>query len=190
MVNALENIKSIINQHQKIIQSLYNLMPAIQRMAEKMIFTLKNGGTVFWMGNGGSAADAQHMATELMGRFMRERQALASIALTTDSSLLTALSNDYTFSDIFSRQLAGLCKSNDMVIGLSTSGNSENVLQGINTAKKIGAYTVGLTGCSGGKLAFITDHCLKVDSEITARIQEAHTLLCHIVCELIDQAFA
>jgi D-sedoheptulose 7-phosphate isomerase len=183
------DINAIFEEHCKLIKSLDNQIPALQKMAEVMIASLKNQGTIFWMGNGGSAADAQHMAAELMGRFKKERRALASTALTTDTSMLTAVSNDYSFDIVFARQLEALCKPHDIVMGLSTSGNSENVLRGIQTAKEIGAYTIGLSGHEGGKLKDVVDHCFVVPSKNTARIQEAHQLLCHILCEYVEAAF-
>src|SRR5262249_29771962 len=140
------DFRAIIDEHCKVIQLLDNLLPNLQTALAKITESLRNRGTIFWMGNGGSAADAQHMAAELIGRFKKERRALASIALTTDTSILTCLSNDYDFNIIFSRQLEALCKPGDIVIGLSTSGNSQNVLEGIKTAQQIGAYTIGLTG--------------------------------------------
>src|SRR3990167_4975071 len=121
-------------------------------MAQQVTQRVQQGGTVFWLGNGGSAADAQHLAAELIGRFKKERKAIPSLSLSTDSSVLTCLSNDYDYSLIFARQLEALCRSNDVVIGLSTSGNSPNVLKGLAVAKQRGAYTVGLTGMGGDKL--------------------------------------
>ncbi len=180
------DILAIFKEHQKVIELLEPIIPEIQKTAEKIIESLKNKGTIFWMGNGGSAAEAQHMAAELIGRFRKERRALASIALTTDTSILTCLSNDYNFDIIFSRQLEALCKPQDVVIGLSTSGNSENILRGIQTAKEIGAYTIGFTGEQGGKLKNLADHCFTMPSDNTPRIQEAHQLICHTICEYVE----
>lgn len=180
------DISAIFKEHQKVIDLLESMIPQIQEVGERIVKSLTNQGTVFWMGNGGSASEAQHMAAELIGRFKKERRALASIALTTDTSILTSVSNDYGFNVIFSRQLEGLCKPQDIVIGLSTSGNSENILRGIQTAKDIGAYTIGLTGHHGGKLKDIADSCFAVRSENTPRIQEAHQLICHTLCEYVD----
>ena len=184
------DILSIFKEHKKVIDSLDSMIPMLEKSSEKIIASLKSNGTIFWMGNGGSAADAQHMAAELLGRFKKERRALASIALTTDSSILTSLSNDYNFDIIFSRQLEGLCKPQDVVIGLSTSGNSKNVLLGIEAAKNIGAYTIGFTGNDGGKLKDITDLCFVIPSKNTARIQEAHQLLCHTLCECVEEVLS
>ena len=155
-----------------------------------MTTAVRNNGTIFWMGNGGSAADAQHMAAELIGRFKRERRALPSIALTTDTSILTSLANDYDYSIIFARQLAALCKPGDVVVGLSASGNSENVIKGLETAKAKQAVTVALTGGQGGKMIHYADYSLIVPSNETARIQEAHILIGHILCDGIEQCLA
>jgi D-sedoheptulose 7-phosphate isomerase len=183
------DVIEIFKDHQKVVQKLENYLPDIQQVAEKMITAIRQNGTIFWMGNGGSAADAQHMAAELVGRFQKERKALSSYALTTDSSILTSVGNDYGFNTIFSRQIEGLCKPQDVIMALSTSGNSENVIQGVMAANKIGAYTVALTGESGGKLKSMASFCLTVPSNITARIQEGHSLIGHILCEIIDAAF-
>ena len=184
------NISAVFQEHQQVITQLEKFIPDIEIIAEKMINALNNSGTIFWIGNGGSAADAQHMAAELIGRYKKERKSLASIALTTDSSILTSISNDYHFDKIFSRQIEGLCKSQDIIIGLSTSGNSENIIQAIKAAKKIGAYTIILTGHEGGKLKSLGDISLIMPSQTTARIQEAHSLICHILCEMIDEYYA
>lgn len=181
------NFKDALEEHNKVFAALTNHLPQISLIAEKMLAAVKNGGKIFWMGNGGSAADAQHLATELVGRLKLERKAIPSIALTTDTSLLTALSNDYDYSIIFSRQLEALCHHNDVVVGISTSGNSKNVLLGIETAKKIGALTIGFAGESGGKLAEITDICFKAPSKNNVRIQEAHIFAGHVVCEFIER---
>lgn len=179
-----------LSHHQDVMKQLPALFPQMEAVAQKMLDVVKNGGKVFWMGNGGSAADAQHMAAELIGRFKLERPAMASIALTTDSSILTCLSNDYDFSVVFSRQLEGLCNEKDLVVGISTSGNSENVLKGIRMAKQKGAYTVGLAGRDGGALAKETDVCFVINSKDTARIQEAHIFIGHNICEQVEVLFS
>jgi D-sedoheptulose 7-phosphate isomerase len=140
------------------------------------------------MGNGGSAADAQHMAAELIGRFKIERPPIPSIALTVNTSVLTCLSNDYDYSIVFSRQLEALCQPHDVVIGISTSGNSKNVIKGIAMAKQKGAFTIGLAGCSGGELAKAVDLCLTISSTTTARVQEAHLFIEHVLCEYLESA--
>ncbi len=159
----------------------------IEQMVNLIIAALKTGGKVVFFGNGGSAADAQHLAGELVGRFKLERLALPAIALTTNTSILTALANDYGYETVFSRQVEALVQENDVVIGLSTSGNSPNVIEAIKTAKMKGAKTIGLTGGRGGKLAEVTDLVLAVPSDDTPRIQEAHITIGHIVCELVER---
>jgi D-sedoheptulose 7-phosphate isomerase len=151
--------------------------------------TLKNGGHIFFCGNGGSAADAQHLAAELVGRFIKERKALAATALHANTSTVTAVGNDYSYDVIFSRQLEGLGKTGDLLIGLSTSGNSKNVIKAAETAKAMGIKVIGLTGAKGGKLAEVSDIALKVPSDKTPRIQEMHITVGHLICAIIDEAF-
>lgn len=182
------DVGRVISDHLEVTSQLSCLRPQIEQIAARMTSIVLGGGKIFWMGNGGSAADSQHLAAELVGRFSRERKALASIALTTDSSILTAVANDYSFDEIFGRQLEAQCNSNDAVVGISTSGNSENVVCGIRTAKALGAFTVGLTGKGGGRLARDADVSLVIPSEVTARIQEAHILVGHILCDWIENA--
>lgn len=144
------------------------------------------GGTVFWFGNGGSAAQALHFATELVGRFERDRPGIAAYALVADTSLITAVANDYSFDVIFARQIESLCRPGDVAVGLSTSGNSPNVLLGIDAASTIGALTVGFTGGDGGKLAPSVDIPVVVEHPRTCRIQEAHLFLGHLLCEMVE----
>ena len=179
-----------IQQHQAVIEQLANQATAIDSLAELMAKQVSTGATVFWMGNGGSAADAQHLAAELVGRFQLERPAIASMALHTDTSVLTAISNDYNFDCVFSRQLEAMCRPGDMVVGLSTSGNSANVVHAIKTAKRLGALTIGLTGEGGAQLQALCDHCIMAPSSDTARIQEAHILVGHSLCQHIEQHVA
>ncbi|MBI5447622.1 MAG: SIS domain-containing protein [Gammaproteobacteria bacterium] len=186
MLNILESI----HEHQQVIKGLEVLVPQIEQISQRVTQAVQQGGTVFWLGNGGSAADAQHLAAELIGRFTQERRAIPSLSLSTDTSVLTCLSNDYDYSLVFARQLEGLCHAQDVVVGLSTSGNSPNVLKGMEVAKQKGACTVGLTGQQGGKLMACTDFCLTVPSKITARIQEAHILIGHMICEWVENAVA
>ncbi|WP_180683583.1 D-sedoheptulose-7-phosphate isomerase [Tepidicella baoligensis] len=155
-------------------------------LLEKVQACLAAGGKVVWMGNGGSAADAQHLAAEFMVRYKRERAPLASMALTTDTSILTAHANDYDFSTVFERQVQGIVKPQDVVIGLTTSGNSANVNLGLQAANAMGAYTVALTGRDGGKVASIAQLPIIVRSDETARIQEVHMFLGHWLCEALD----
>ena len=158
----------------------------IDRVADLIRASLKNGGKVLLMGNGGSAADAQHIAAELIGRYKRERRALPALALTVDTSALTAIGNDYGYEFVFSRQIEGLARKGDVVIGISTSGNSDNVIRGLEAAEKAGAATVALLGKGGGKTRDRAQISLVVPSNDTARIQEAHITLGHIICELLD----
>lgn len=154
--------------------------------AQTLTNCLNNGGKILVCGNGGSAADAQHFAAELVGRFEVERCGLPAIALTTDSSCLTAIGNDYGFERVFSRQVEALAGEKDLLIGISTSGNSQNVLVALQAAKQIGCATVGLTGHDGGSIAAMVDCSLVVPTQRTARVQEMHLLIIHILCELID----
>ena len=186
----MANFTHNLNDHLSVIKSLEAQSPQLIQIAEKMSSLVKAGATVFWMGNGGSAADAQHLAAELIGRFTKERKTIPSLSLSTDTSVITCLSNDYDYSILFSRQLEGFCKAGDIIVGLTTSGNSANVLKGIAVGKKVGAYTVGLTGAAGDKLVAACDDCIKVPSMNTARIQEAHILIGHTWCEYIEDAIA
>jgi len=181
------DIEKIVNEHLKAVSELREACIAdIQRIAEICIQTLAAGHTIYLMGNGGSACDAQHFAAELVGRFQKERRALAAVALTTDTSILTALGNDYGIDIIFSRQVEALVKAGDLVIGISTSGTSVNVVKGLKAAAEIGAVTVGLTGFSGGEMKDLCSLCLSVPSSVTARVQEMHLLVEHIVCQLVE----
>ena len=159
----------------------------IESIARLIIAAYKRGGKVVLFGNGGSAADAQHIACELVGRFKLDRQALAAIALTTDTSILTAVANDCGYEMVFSRQVEALVDKKDVVIGISTSGDSPNVIEAIKVAKTKGAKTIGLTGGNGGRLAQVVDLALIVPSDSTPRIQEAHITIGHIVCELVEK---
>ena len=160
------------------------------RAAVKCItMAFKKNHKVLFLGNGGSAADSQHIAAEFIGRFQKERKSLPAIALTTDTSILTALGNDYGFDVIFSRQIEGLAQKGDVAFGISTSGNSKNVIEGIKKAKQLGLVTISLTGCLGGKLAKLTDISLIVPSKNTARIQESHICIAHAICELVENQF-
>ncbi len=148
---------------------------------------LKNGNKILICGNGGSAADSQHFAAEIVGRFKLERKGMPAIALTTDTSILTAIGNDYGFDRIFERQVEALGKEGDVLVGISTSGNSENVIKAVNKAREMGIYTIGLLGKSGGKLKDIVDLALIVPSNDTARIQECHLTIYHVICEEVEK---
>jgi D-sedoheptulose 7-phosphate isomerase len=179
-------IRQALSAHRAATEQLHEQMPLLIEMGMRLRSCLLAGGKILLLGNGGSAADCQHIAAEIVGRYQRERRGLPAIALTTDTSILTAVGNDYGFERIFSRQVEALCTPADVVIGLSTSGNSPNVLAAIHTARQIGAFTMGLTGGSGGKLAQCCDLSLVVASKDTPRIQEAHILVGHLLCDLID----
>ena len=161
----------------------------INQIAKEIIYAYKRKNKVLWFGNGGSAADAQHLACELVGKFYLKRKALASIALTTNTSELTAIANDYDFDQVFTRQVEALVNQGDVVIGISTSGNSNNVINGIKEAKHRGAITIAFTGSSGGKLEGNenVDYLLSVPSEDTPHIQESHIMIGHIICYLIEK---
>jgi D-sedoheptulose 7-phosphate isomerase len=162
-----------------------NVAPVVA-VAEAITKSLKQGGSVLVFGNGGSAADAQHFAAELLGRFERERRAWPAMALTTDTSTLTAIGNDYGFDRVFARQLEALGKNGDVAIGISTSGNSPNVLRALETANERGLVTVALTG-RGGEAGTIATHHIAVHEERTARVQEVHATLLHVICELVEK---
>jgi D-sedoheptulose 7-phosphate isomerase len=163
--------------------------PAAEQVAQKLCAALKAGKKMLVFGNGGSAADAQHFAAELVGRFETERQPLAAIALTTDTSVLTAIGNDYGFDAVFVRQVGALAQAGDVVIAMSTSGNSPSVLKAVDAARQKGAWIAGFSGASGGKLKALVDCCICVPSPRTAHIQETHIALIHAICALVDAAF-
>ncbi len=183
-----DKIKNIIRNSIAVKEKLINSrLGVISRIAKAAISCLKNGGKIIIFGNGGSAADSQHVAAEMVGRFQKERQALAAIALTTDTSILTSLANDYGFKFVFSRQVEALGRKNDLVIAISTSGNSGNVILACQKAKEMKLKTVSLTGASGGRLAKIADINLVIPADNTARIQEAHLCCLHAICEIVEQ---
>ena len=159
----------------------------IRKAANLIVSACKNGGKVMLFGNGGSAGDASHIAGEFVNRFLKDRAPLPAIALNTDMAVLTSIGNDYDFSDIFVRQIKALGKEGDIAIAISTSGNSNNVLKGVMTAKEMNIKTIGLTGGTGGKLAGIVDYAFVVPTNKTPRIQETHITLGHILCELIEE---
>lgn len=166
---------------------LKKLAPDIEKAARLMIAALQRGNKILFFGNGGSAADSQHLAAELIGRFLKERKSLPAIALSTDTSILTSLSNDYGFEIVFARQIEGLAKAGDVAFGISTSGNSKNVLEGVEKAREMGCKTIGLLGCDGGRIAEVVDIAITVPSKSTPRIQESHITIGHILCGLIEQ---
>ncbi|MEE8480335.1 MAG: D-sedoheptulose 7-phosphate isomerase [Desulfobacterales bacterium] len=179
----LKNLEESIEVKDRFIKNNIDL---ISKGAEMIATCLASGHKILIFGNGGSAADAQHITAEFVNRFNIERSPLAAIALTTDTSIITSIGNDYHFDEIFSKQIKALGKKNDIAWGISTSGNSKNIIQAINAAKDIGISTIGLTG-RGGKLAESADLVFSVESDVTARIQEAHITLGHILCDLVDR---
>ncbi len=164
-----------------------DMPPVIERGVALIVDALKAGHKILVMGNGGSAADSQHLAAEFVGRFLLERQALPAIALTTDTSILTAVGNDYGYEDIFKRQIEALAVEGDIVIGISTSGNSNNIFHALTTANEKGCKTIGLLGRDGGSIAGIVDLDLTVPAEHTPHIQEAHIAIIHLLCDLVEQ---
>ena len=185
----MENLEICLNEHIEVAKKMQELLPLIKDAAKLCVKALKEGGKVLLCGNGGSAADAQHIAAELSGRFKKERSALAGIALTTDTSALTAIGNDYGFDKVFSRQVEALAKKGDVLIAISTSGNSANVINAIKSAQKIGCKVITLTGKDGGKMANMGDVNIIIPSNNTPRIQEMHIMVGHIICALVDEEF-
>ena len=175
-----------IEEHLEVVRQIDGSREVLQGIAQAMCATLRAGGKILWCGNGGSAADAQHLAAEIIGRFRRERPAMPSIALTTDTSILTAVANDYGYEAVFSRQVEALGAPGDLLVGISTSGNSRNVVAALETARRRGLVTVAFTGIGGGKMAALADYLFAVCSRDTARIQEAHILAGHMVCDWIE----
>ncbi len=181
-----KSIDDTISRHLLVIEQLRQIVPEIENIVQRIVYSLLKGGKVIWMGNGGSAADSQHLAAELVGRFKRDRQPIPSLALTSNMSILTAVANDMGYDSIFSRQIGALCSRGDIVIGISTSGESPNVLEGIRKASSMGACCIGFTGKDGGILKDLVDECILIPSDDTARIQEAHILVGHIICDLVE----
>ncbi len=184
-----DKIKDLILESIQVKEELLRShLGRIVEISSLIIDYLKKGGKVMIFGNGGSASDSQHIAAELVGRFKKDRAALPAIALTTNTSILTALANDYGYEIVFAKQIEALGKKNDIAIGISTSGKAKNVILALRQAKKMGLKTIALTGGDGGELAKSADLALIVPSSVTARIQEAHITIGHIVCEMVEQA--
>ena len=180
------SFKSALDRHQDMLTKLYYLEPQINAMVDVVRNALKQGNKVLFFGNGGSASDAQHLAAEFVVRYKEQRKPYAAIALTTDTSILTAHSNDFEFDSVFNRQILALANKGDIVIGLSTSGDSPNVINGIKTASEKGCISYAFTGDSGGQLKDIAEQCICVPSNETARIQEGHIIIGHWLCEALD----
>ena len=188
------NFKSVIHSHIQDHKDVVNhldeeTIKKIEEVSNLLVDCLSNGKTIFWCGNGGSAGDSQHLAAELIGRYKNDRRPLRSIALTTDSSAITCISNDYSYDKVFERQIEGLGTKGDVLIGISTSGNSFNVINAVKKANKIGVTTVCMLGNNGGAANEIADHSIIINSQSTARIQEMHILIGHTICQLIDLEF-
>jgi D-sedoheptulose 7-phosphate isomerase len=180
-------IEEHFNEHRATLDSVVDLSVSIEKVANLLIRCLKNDGTIFWCGNGGSASDSQHLAGELVGRFSGDRRPLKSIALTADSAVMTCIVNDYGYEHIFSRQVEALGSEGDVLVGITTSGNSENVLHAFIAAEQKSMETIGLLGKGGGKAASSVNQSIIVPSKSTARVQEMHILIGHILCDLIEQ---
>jgi len=183
---AVARIRDCASLMQSLLESA-EYLGAVVEVADTMTKCLRSGNKILFFGNGGSAADAQHLAAELSGRFLKERKSLSGWALTTNTSVLTAIGNDYSFEEVFARQIQGIGSAGDMAFAISTSGNSPNVLRALNVAREKKLVTVGLSGRTGGKLPSAVDHCIRIPSDQTPRIQEAHILTGHILCELIEE---
>jgi len=181
-----ELVKSTLEEHRQVVVKMAALEGEIASAGERCGNALAHGQRIYLCGNGGSAADAQHIAAELIGRFVNDRRALPAIALTTDTSALTAIGNDYGYDEVFSRQVEGLCREGDVLIAISTSGNSDNVLKAVDAAHRVGASVIGLSGKSGGALDAKADVSLVVPSDVTARIQEMHIVIGHLICALVE----
>lgn len=175
-----------LDEHQQLMQALRALEPQVLAAGQRLAAVLAAGGKLMFCGNGGSAADSQHLASELTGRFVNDRRPLAGLALSTDSSALTCIGNDYAFDEVFARQVAGLGRAGDGLVAISTSGNSRNVLRAVAVAREAGIHTLGLLGRDGGALREACDAAIVVPSQVTARIQEAHILIGHTLCGLIE----
>lgn len=181
-------IKQRFLDHLEVAKAVMDseILAQLERIAVEVKKALANGNKVLFCGNGGSAADSQHLAAEFVGRFQKERKGLPALALTVDTSILTAVGNDYGYDKVFVRQVEALARPGDVLVGISTSGNSGNVVAAVELAKELGVYCVGMTAAGGGKLKALCDECLAVPAKVTARAQEMHILIGHILCELVD----
>jgi D-sedoheptulose 7-phosphate isomerase len=192
MSNSLDSsliFGKAIEDHLEVVRQVAARQPLLESMARAMCAALASGKKILWCGNGGSAGDSQHLAAEIVGRFRRERRGLPSLALTVDTSVLTSVGNDYGFEFIFSRQVEALGVEGDLLVGISTSGNSPNVVRALEQGKSLGLKTVAFTGAGGGKMGAIADFLFDVSSRDTARIQEAHILAGHMLCDWIELDF-
>lgn len=187
MVDIAKHFQDSITLKQELVRTM---IPTIEAIAKKLVFCLNAGNKLIFFGNGGSASDSQHLAAEFVGRYEKERRALAAISLTVDTSALTAIGNDYGFERVFERQLEALGRKGDVAFAISTSGNSKNVIAAVNRAKQIGIYTIGFLGNSGGELKGLVDIPVIIPSTKTSRIQESHIMIGHILCECVDEMIA
>jgi D-sedoheptulose 7-phosphate isomerase len=182
-----KNIEKSLEVHSRLLEAC---LPALAVAADALIAAYRNDRKSLFFGNGGSAADAQHLAAEFLGRYLRERRPLPALALHTNTSALTAIANDYGYEHVFSRQIEALAVAGDVAVGISTSGNSLNVIEGITVARKMGVYTIGLTGASGGRMRDLVDVLIAAPSNETPRIQECHLLVGHALCDAVEQSLA
>ena len=180
-------IEEEINEHIKDVKLIFQLIPDIAKVSQVLAKTLKKGNKILICGNGGSASDSQHFSSELIGRFEKKRKSLAAISLSTDTSAITSISNDFSFEDIFSRQIEGIGMKDDVLITISTSGKSKNILKAISKAKEKKMNTIGILGRDGGNAIKDVSYSINVNSQRTARIQEMHSLIIHIICALIEK---
>lgn len=188
----MSKIKDIITASIEVKKRLLHddaMLQQLEAVVNAMVVALKNGNRIYFCGNGGSAADAQHLAAEFSGRFYTDRDALPAEALHCNSSYLTAVANDYSYDVIYSRLVKGICNSGDVLVGLSTSGNSANIVKAFETAQQKQIITVGFTGASGGKMKALSNHLFNVPSNDTPRIQESHIMLGHIICQLVEENY-
>ena len=182
-----KNIESSIEVHALLLEAC---LPAMAVAADALIAAYRGGRKALFFGNGGSAADAQHLAAEFLGRYLIERRPLPALALHTDTSAVTSIANDYGYEHVFSRQIQGLGIAGDVAVGISTSGNSPNILEGLRVARQMGLYTIGLTGAGGGRMRELVDVLIAVPSSETPRIQECHILVGHALCDAVEHAIA
>ncbi len=180
--------KSELDEHAEVFAATREtILEPFSRFVDTCLAACRNGGKLVLFGNGGSAADAQHIATELIVRYEVDGAPITAMALTTDTSVLTAIANDYSFDELFSRQVEGLCRAGDVAIGISTSGNSENVIRGLEMARKVGAHAIGLVGRDGGRMKGLADPLVIVPANDTGRIQEMHIMLGHMLCAALER---
>lgn len=184
----MEKYHNSLNEHILLMQKLSLMDKLVGEAIGLVTSCIRNGGKLMFCGNGGSAADSQHLAAEFTGRFIKDRIPLAALALSTDTSALTCISNDYSFDEVFARQVSGLGKQDDCLIAISTSGNSKNVIRAVEVAKEKKIVTIGLLGRDGGRLVDMCDHSIVVPSEVTARIQECHIFIGHSICEAVEHS--